>query len=175
MAQESKTKRRKLKAHDRGEDRHNKGLSLIKKERRLEEEHQAALRAAIARRHKKINARRISEGRQHRQSSNRQQMGLAALEEMTHNLFEAAGVDRQRLAQFYQEPAQQQQQRRPEPRKKREASDLVPTTVYTTYRVRRVDSEETTLVQGTIKLPAMRVPALTFSREDLERKLREDE
>jgi hypothetical protein len=172
MAQKSKTKRRKLKAHDRGEDRHNKGLSLIKKERRLEEEHQAALRAAIARRHKELHARRVSERRQRRQSFNRQQIGLAALEEMTHNLFEAAGVDRQRLAQFYQEP--QQQQQRPNPRKKWEASDLVPTTVYTTYRVRRVDSEETALVQGTVILPAMRVPAQTFSRENLERKLRGD-
>jgi hypothetical protein len=99
-------------------------------------------------------------------------MALAALEEMTHNLFEAAGIEQQRLAQFHQE--QVQRRRWPEPRKKREPSDLVPTTVYRTYRVRHVDSEETTPVQGTVRLPAMRVPAQTFSREDLERRLRDD-
>jgi len=143
MTQESKTKRRKLKAHDRGEDRHNKGLSLIKKERRLEQEHQAALQAA-AEHHREASARR-----QRKQDFNNQQMALAALEEMTHNLFEAAGIERQRLAQFYVE-----QEPEPEPR----GMEMIPVTIYTTYRVRRANSEETTLVQGTVVLKPMQMP-----------------
>jgi len=34
MSKRSRRARRKLKAHDRGLDRHNKGLSLIQKQRR---------------------------------------------------------------------------------------------------------------------------------------------
>lgn len=52
----SKYTRHKLRAHDRGEDRHNKGLSLIKKQTRLVREHQSAVELAAARRNKERKA-----------------------------------------------------------------------------------------------------------------------
>lgn len=38
MSKSYKGRRRKLKAHDQGQDRHNKGLSLIKKQARLQQD-----------------------------------------------------------------------------------------------------------------------------------------
>lgn len=48
----SRYKRHKLRAHDNGEDRHNKGLMLLKKRARLGSEYQGAVQLAAVRRHK---------------------------------------------------------------------------------------------------------------------------
>lgn len=48
----SRYTRHKLRAHDNGEDRHNKGLMLLKKRSRLVREHQQAVQLAAYRRSK---------------------------------------------------------------------------------------------------------------------------
>ncbi len=130
----SKYTRYKLKAHDRGEDRHNKGLALLKKWSRLRSEHQAALQAAAERRHAERKVAVTNQARAKR----RKEFAAARREEsaqqqFTQNLFEAAGVD----------PGLLMAEPEPEPVR--------------TYRVRRVDSEEASTVQGIVVVKPMKL------------------
>lgn len=137
----SRYTRFKLRAHDNGIDRHNKGVSLLRKQSRLSREHQANIEAGKRQRAARVKGQRQLEA----QKRTRQKMGLAALEEMTHRLFEAADIERRRLKveDVRRPPATQ---RFPEKVK----FERIPVTEEKTYRVRRT-GEGVTEVQATVK------------------------
>lgn len=127
----SRYTRFKLKAHDRGEDRHNKGVSYLKKQSRLDREHQEALEAKRRQRGAKIKTQRELR----RLEFVNRQRALGALQQMTQGLFEAAGLDQPQVALRFLV---------------KEKVKREPVTVDRTYRIRRLDSEEVTEVQVTV-------------------------
>ena len=133
----SKYTRFKLRAHDLGEDRHNKGVSYLKKKSRLNREHQTVISQGKRQRAVRVQSRREMKGREWVKL----QRIKTALEEMSQGLLDAAGVDRGRLVQFLESKPKLAW-----PAKTR--YEVTPVIVHKTYRVRQAGSEEVELVEG---------------------------